>query len=173
MEAFTGLFPAAAWLVALLFAGAAMLGGPRPIPARHAVERLIQGILYFPVGIQGLLAFVGHVFLPAEASADIGWTQSPFEFEVGVANLGLALTGIVAVRAGPGFRFAVALFALCFLGGAGVGHIGQFLTAGDTAPGNTGAILATDFLTPFALLILLRIQQRIGPWASGEDPLAP
>lgn len=173
MEAFIGLFPVGAWLVALIFAAAAVLGGTKPIVAAHVVERLIQGILYFPVGIQGLFAFVGHVFLSAEASANIGWTQSPFEFEVGVANLGLALTGIIAVRAGSGFRFATALFALCFLGGAGVGHIAQLVTAGDTAPGNAGAILFTDFLTPIALLVLLRIQQRVGLWPSGEAPLAP
>lgn len=173
MEAFIGLFPLGAWLLALLFAGTAVLGGPRPIATAHLVERLIQGILYFPIGIQGLWAFVGHVFLSEQASADIGWTQSPFEFEVGVANLGLALTGILAVRAGSGFRFATALFALCFLGGAGIGHIAQILAVGNTAPGNAGVILYTDFLTPIALLILLRIQQRVGIWPSGETPLAP
>jgi len=172
-EAFIGLFPPGAWLLALLFAGGAVLGRPRRIPTAHVVERLIEGILYFPIGIQVLLGFVGHVFLPEQASANIGWTQGPFEFEVGVANLGLALTGIMAVRAGSGFRFATALFALCFLGGAGVGHVAQILTAGNTAPGNAGIILYTDFLTPIALLVLLRIQQRVGLWPSGEQPLAP
>lgn len=162
MENIVSLFPLGVWLAALAFAAIALLVGPKPVTRDRAVERLLQGIALFPIGLQGLWAFAGHVFLPGQTSASIGWESSPFEFEVGVANLGLAVTGFIAVRSGSGFRWAVGLFCLCFTGGAAVGHVVQIMGTGNLAPGNAGVILYTDVLTPVAFLTLLRIQQRLG-----------
>jgi hypothetical protein len=39
--------------------------------------------------------------------------------------------------------------------GAGIGHIRDIVEAGNLAPGNAGAIMVTDFLTPIAILVLL------------------
>jgi hypothetical protein len=85
----------------------------------------------------------------------IGWAPSPFQYEVGVANLGLGLASIYAAFRGFEARLAVAIAAACFLIGAGFGHIRDIVVAGNLAPGNAGPIMVTDFLTPLAILVLL------------------
>ena len=109
----------------------------------------------FPLGLQGLWAFVGHVFFPAQSAAAIGWADSPFQFEVGMANLGIGLASLYAAFRGFEARLAASLAAAAFLMGAGVIHIKDIVTTGNFAPGNAGPILVTDFLTPIAVLVLL------------------
>ena len=90
-----------------------------------------------------------------DSAAAIGWAPSPFQFEVGVANLGIALASFYAAFMGYQARGAVAVAAACFLGGAGVGHLIDIALGDNFAAGNAGPILITDFLTPIAVLALL------------------
>jgi hypothetical protein len=55
--------------------------------------------------------------------------------------------------------------AMCFLGGAGIGHIRNIEFGDNLAPGNAGPILYTDFLTPIAILVLLFMSTRWEPAA--------
>jgi Family of unknown function (DUF6790) len=129
--------------------------GPRPIARGFVIDRLLRYLFVFPLGLQGLWAFVGHVFFAEESAASIGWASGPFQYEVGVANLGLGLASLYATFRGFEARLAVAIAATCFLGGAGIGHIRDIVEAGNFAPGNAGPIMVTDFLTPIAVLVLL------------------
>ncbi len=152
--------PILAWLAALVAAGVVVWRGPRPVRPGGIIEALLRAILLFPVGLMGLWAFMGHVFFPEQAAASIGWAPSPFQFEVGMANLGIGLAGLIGAFVGsPGFRAAVAVVMAGFLGGAGVGHILQILHTGNLAAGNAGPILYTDFLGPLALFALLLLQR--------------
>ncbi len=153
-------FPVVMWVAALVVAILMTLRGPRPIKAAALFEQLLRYILLFPVGIMGLWAFTGHVFFAERTAASIGWATSPFQFEVGMANLGIGLAGVIgAFVASPGFRAAVGVVMIGFLGGAGVGHIVQMAETGNMAAGNAGPILYTDFLTPLAVLGLLLLQR--------------
>ena len=147
--------PVALWVAALLFAGIAVWGSPGPISFRLIGDRLLRYLFVFPLGVQGLWAFCGHVFLPEEAASAIGWAPSPFQYEVGVANLGLGLASFYAAFGGFAARAATAIAASCFLAGAGFGHVMDILAGDNFAPGNAGPILITDFLTPIAILVLL------------------
>jgi uncharacterized protein DUF6790 len=80
---------------------------------------------------------------------------SPFQYEVGVANLGLGLASLYAASKGFETRVAVAIAAACFLVGAGIGHIRDIVETGNLAPGNAGPIMVTDFLTPIVIVVLL------------------
>lgn len=152
--------PLLAWLAAIVAAILMVLRGPRPITVGRVVDQLLRYILAFPVGLMGLWAFMGHVFFAEQAAASIGWAPSPFQFEVGMANLGIGLAGLIGAFFGsPGFRAAVGVVMLGFLGGAGVGHVVQIEQAGNLAAGNAGPILYTDFLTPLAVLGLLLVQR--------------
>jgi hypothetical protein len=111
-------------------------------------------------GVQSLWAFFCHVFISEQSAAAIGWDPSPFQFEVGVANLGLGLASLYAAFSGFGARAAIAVLAACFLGGAGVGHVIDIAQGDNLAPGNAGPILYTDFLTPIAVLVLLLLVPR-------------
>ncbi|QIB33182.1 DUF6790 family protein [Ancylobacter pratisalsi] len=153
-------FPLLAWAAALLIAFYMLARGPRPITAGRVVDQLLRYILVFPVGLMGLWGFTGHVFFAEQAAASIGWAPSPFQFEVGMANLGIGLAGIIgAFLPSPGFRAAVGVMMAGFLGGAGVGHLVQIGETGNMAAGNAGPILYTDFLTPLAVLGLLLVQR--------------
>jgi hypothetical protein len=147
--------PVALWAAALAGAGIAVWFAPRPVTARLIADKLLRYLFIFPLGVQGLWAFFGHVFLPESSAAAIGWAPSPFQFEVGVANLGIALASFYAAFMGYGARGAVAVAAACFLGGAGIGHLIDIALGDNFAAGNAGPILFTDFLTPMTVLALL------------------
>lgn len=154
------LVPVALWVVALLSAAIAVALGPRPVTFGVVVDRLLRYVLIFLVGVQGLWAFLCHVFIPEQAAASIGWEPSPFQFEVGVANLGIGLAGLYAAFQGFQARAAVGVMAACFLGGAAVGHMMDVALGDNLTPGNAGPILYTDILTPIALLVLLLVSPR-------------
>jgi hypothetical protein len=149
------LVPVLLWAAALLCAGIAVWREPRPVLRAVVIDQLLRYLFLFPLGVQGLWAFAGHVFFPERAAASIGWAPSPFQYEVGVANLGLGLAAIYAAFRGFEARVAVGIAAACFLIGAGIGHVKQIIVTGDLAPGNAGPIMVTDFLTPIAVLVLL------------------
>jgi len=149
------LVPILLWVAALACAGIAVWREPRPVLRGFVIDRLLRYIFLFPLGIQGLWAFLGHVLFAEQAAASIGWANTPFQYEVGVANLGLGLASLYAAFRGFEARVAVAIAAACFLVGAGIIHIRDIAETGNLAPGNAGPILVTDFLTPIALLVLL------------------
>jgi hypothetical protein len=154
----TFLVPILAWIAVLVGTGFDLGRGPRPITIGLAADRLARWVCLVPLGLMGLWGFLGHVFFAAETAASIGWPTSPFQFEVGMANLAIGVTGVAAAFLRlPGFRLALGLVALLFLGGAGVGHLVQIGETGNVAPGNAGPILYTDFLTPLALLAALLV----------------
>ena len=151
------LVPILLWAVALLCAGVAIWLEPRPITRGFVIDRLLRYLFLFPLGLQGLWAFLGHVFFPERSAAAIGWATSPFQYEVGVANLGLGLASLYAAFRGFEARLATAIAAACFLIGAGVIHIVDIMGKGNLAPGNAGPIMVTDFLTPIVILVLLAL----------------
>jgi hypothetical protein len=149
------IFPVLSWLAAFVAAAIAVGRGPRPVTLPFVVDRLLRYIFMFPVGLMGLWGAFGHLFFPVLVARAIGWQQSPFQFEVGVANLGIGIAGVYAAFRSSEARLATNLVVVCFLIGAGVGHIREIITAGNFAPGNAGPILFTDFLTPVAIFVLL------------------
>jgi len=153
--------PLIAYALVLLFTAGVLARAPRPLPPHSVATALMRGIFLFPAGLMGLWGALGHTVFAAQAAASIGWAPSPFQFEVAMANLAIGVTGIVATfYPNWGFRFATALAAACFLGGAAVGHLVQISTTGNLAAGNAGPILYTDILTPLALLVLLAVTRR-------------
>jgi hypothetical protein len=154
------LVPILAFLAAGMSACIAILRAPWPVTREIAIDKLLRYLFVFPLGLQGLWAFLGHVFFPARVAASIGWETSPFQYEVGVANLGLGLASLYAAFASFETRVAVAIAATCFLVGAGVGHIRDIAEHGNLAPGNAGPIMFTDFLTPIAVIALLLASTR-------------
>jgi len=121
------------------------------------VDKAIRWILLVPVGLGGLYNFVFHVFFGELTASYIGWSQSPFQLEVGVANLGLGVVGVVGFfqRHQSRYWLAATLMTACFLWGAAAGHIYQMFTADNFAPGNAGFIFYLDLAVPAALVLLL------------------
>src|SRR6201996_2151736 len=91
-------------LPAFLFVAAILLAVLRN--GKPAAERFLSWILLLPVGVTGLWAGVSHVFFPAVAAAYIGWQVSPFQFEVGLADLAIGATACVAFWQDLSFKAA-------------------------------------------------------------------
>jgi hypothetical protein len=49
------------------------------------------------VGLMGVLTAYAHVFRPVQTSASIGWSTSPYEYEVGMADLTVGVLGILCI----------------------------------------------------------------------------
>ena len=106
--------PALLFVVALVVAAARRRHGP-------AAERLLSWILLLPIGVTGLWAGAFHVFFPAIAAKLIGWDVSPFQLEVGMADLAIGATACIAFWGDLNFKAAAVSAASIFLLGDAVG----------------------------------------------------
>lgn len=140
---------------------------PRPWTGAVVVEALFAWYLLTSIGMSFFYNFVMHVFFGDMAARFIGWENSPFQAEVGMASLGFSLVGFLAFRGGPGLRLAAVIGPACFLLGAAVGHVVQMVTARNFAPGNAGVIFYTDIGVPIVGFVLLGLQYRLGRPALG------
>jgi hypothetical protein len=129
------IIPVLSWVAALAGAAIAIVSGPRPVAGAFVLDRLLRYAFIFPVGLMGLWAALGHIAFPLRAAQAIGWQTSPFQLEVGVANLGIAFAGLYAAFGSFEARLATNLVLACFLIGAGIGHIRDIVSAGNFAPG--------------------------------------
>ena len=124
--------PAFLFVVALILA---TTGLPR---GGDVTSRFLAWILLLPIGVTGLWAGIAHVAFPQVAAAHIGWEVSPYQFEVGMADLAIGITAFLAFWRPWEFRAAAVCAASVFLLGDAVGHIRQMMAVGNFAPGNAG-----------------------------------
>ncbi|MGB7975916.1 MAG: DUF6790 family protein [Roseiarcus sp.] len=147
--------PVFLFVAALVFAWLSRSGG-------SLADRLLAWILLLPIGVTGLWAAVFHLFFPEIAAADIGWEPSPFQFEVGMADLAMGATACVAFWRSLDFKAAAVTVNAIFLLGDAIGHVEQMVATGDFAPGNAGVPFIGDLAFPALALILLIVVQRSG-----------
>lgn len=131
---------------------------------KSAVEVLLSYIIFFNIGIMGLIGFIMHVFFADETARAIGWpTGSPFQFEMGIANLTFGILGILAYWIRGNFWTATILGVSILMLGCFVGHVYQYYTHGNLAPYNIGPMIwFNDFFMPIIYLSLLYI------WLTGS-----
>jgi hypothetical protein len=137
------------------------------------VDRLLAWTLLLPIGVTGLWAGITHVFFPATAAAHIGWAPSPFQFEVGMADLAIGVTACISFWRSLAFKAAAVCAASVFLLGDAIGHVRQMIVAGNFAPGNAGVPFYMDIICPALAIILVIIatrRQRRGSSISGLKP---
>lgn len=146
--------PAALYVVALLLG----VAGVHVPAAGDGLAPLAQWMLLVSLGLQSLWAFLGHVFVAEPVARSIGWEASPFQFEVGVANLGIGVSAIAATWLGHPAGWAVFLMSACFLWGAALGHVRDMVRERNFAINNAGPIFWWDIITPLTLLIVLLVE---------------
>lgn len=117
---------------------------------------LVLNAVTYLIGAQALGAGLGHMFWGPPIARSIGWQPSPFQWEVGGANLGIGIAGVLAGSFGTEYWLAVIVMAMTFLWVAGVGHIREIVRERNFAINNAGPILFLDFLAPaFCLVVWL------------------
>lgn len=126
------------------------------------VDKLLAWYVLFNIGAMFLVNFVFHVFFGKMTAGFIGWTDSPFQFEVGTASLGFAVAGFLAAFASFDRRLVAVIGPGIFSLGAAVGHVRQMVTAHNFAPGNAGIIFYMDIVIPLLGFLLLWWQSRLG-----------
>lgn len=160
-------FPLTFLVIGLIVSLIAIARTEAPVDAATIVEKLISWHVFFAVGVSNLYNFVCHVFFGKMAAAFIGWADSPFQFEVGMASLGFAAVAFVAAFRSFDLRLAAILGPSLFLLGAAAGHIYQMVTEHNFAPGNAGIIFYTDIIIPLVGFVLLALQHRYGRPTAG------
>jgi len=141
---------------------AALARTAKPVDGATVVDTLLAWHIFFAIGCSYFYNFVCHVFFGKMAAAFIGWANSPFQLEVGMASLGFSVIGFLAAFGSFDRRLMAVLASSVFLLGAAAGHAWQMITAHNFAPGNAGIVFYTDIFIPLIGLALLWQQHRWG-----------
>src|SRR5262249_33821926 len=141
--------------LALVTASIHLAVSPLSRSSRGAIaETFLLYLLFVYVGLMGLLTAYAHVFRPLQTSASIGWSTSPYEYEVGMADLTVGVLGILCVWIRGNFWLAAAIANVVWLLGDAVGHIREIVVNNNHAPNNAGLFLAAEIATPLVILFL-------------------
>ena len=125
-------------ILPLLLAGEVLLIDRSAASRERKLETFLIFLFALGVAGSGIGGFFGHLFLSNQVAEAVGWPAgSPFQLEMGFANLVIGVLGIIAVGRRDGFREATVI-AVTILGvGATSVHILDIIQTGNLAPGNT------------------------------------
>lgn len=127
-------------------------GGPKD--AQSISNIFLMSHLTISVGLMGLLAAYGHLFLSDKVAHKIGWQSgSMFQIELGYCCLGMGIMGIASFWYRDNFWLATIIFSSTFLLGAAYVHIKEMIRNRNFSPGNSIPAIS-DILIPITLIIL-------------------
>jgi predicted membrane channel-forming protein YqfA (hemolysin III family) len=155
------------WLIclslAIIFSLVNIILSKKPRTAANIIEIVLLYLFVFQVGVMCLLAYINHVFNGAAISALIGWAPgSPFQYEVGMMNLGEGVLGILCIWFRKDFWLATAIVASVTMVGCGVGHVREIIFNNNWSPYNAGpGIWIQTVLLPIALLTLVYFYRKL------------
>jgi uncharacterized BrkB/YihY/UPF0761 family membrane protein len=155
------------WLICLalaaIFSVVNIIWSKKPRTAANIIEVVLLYLLVFQVGVMCLIAFINHVFNGPAIAVLIGWAPgSPFQYEVGMMNLGLGVLGILCIWFRKDFWLATAIVASITMVGCGVGHVREIIYNNNWSPYNAGlGIWIQTVLLPIALLTLVYFYRKL------------
>lgn len=122
--------------------------------AKKIVEVILLYLLVIAVGMGSLVAGLFHIFNGPATARMIGWAPgSPFQYEVGVADVAFGTTCILCIFFRGSFWLAAIIANGIFLLGAMAGHVRDALASGNLAAYNIGPnIIFADLIMPLLLL---------------------
>ncbi|MFY9994993.1 MAG: DUF6790 family protein [Leclercia sp.] len=123
-------------------------------------ERYLSWLLLLSIGVASLWAGLYHTLSPQTAAAFIGWQSSPFQFEMGMADIALGVVAIVSFWRGLEFKLAVVLWVAIEFAGLVYGHFHQLATTGDHQAGNAGILLGLTIIHVVLLPVLWMLARR-------------
>jgi hypothetical protein len=131
--------------------------------AKKIVEIILMYLLVIAVGLGAVIAGAFHVFNGPATARMIGWEPgSPFQYEVGVADMALGLIAMLCIFVRGRFWLAAILANSFFLLGCMAGHVRSLAESGNLAAYNIGPnIIVSDLIVPLALLGLYIIFQKM------------
>ncbi len=154
--------------LSIVFCLGALIAGATLARSKPWPQHYLSWVLALAVGADGIWAGFFHVFFPEIASRQIGWQPSPFEFEVGIADMALGIVAILSFWRGFEFKAAIAVYAILFYAGVSVGLFVQSFEHGDFAPDNFGILLILTLARIVALIWLVSRCSRGSSQESGH-----
>lgn len=112
---------------------------------------VLNGVVYL-IGWAGIGAGISHIFFGRAISRSIGFEKSPYELEVGFADLAMGIVAVLAAGYTSEYWWAIILTSAIFRVGCGFGHIRSMIRDGNFAINNT-AILFINFVVPAFMII--------------------
>jgi hypothetical protein len=142
-------------ILPLLLAGITIAVDTRANTRKRRLEVFMTFVFAFGAA-SGIAGALGHFFASDMVAQAVGWPAgSPFQLEMGFANLALGVLAAIAVGRRDGFRDATVI-AVTILGvGAFIVHLIDFVQTGNLSPGNT-LINITNLGRPALLIFFLR-----------------
>jgi hypothetical protein len=122
--------------------------------------RLLSWMLLLSVGVEETWAGLFHVFFPHVAASSIGWEVSPFQFEIGVADIAIGLTAIMSFWKTQSFKAATISYVTLFYAGVAIGHIREAVLADNFSGNNFGSLLLITVVKVFLLPTLYYMTRR-------------
>lgn len=150
------MIPVILFIISIIAAVIHVAISKKPRTFARWVEVLLAYILPITIGVNALIAAIAHTFYGPEIAALIGWPpHNPFQFEVAMANLSLAVAGFFSIWQRKAFWFATILVSTTLLWGAAGGHIYQMIVNNNHSPYNSGPFLYLgDMAIPLVYFIL-------------------
>jgi hypothetical protein len=142
-----GLLPFVGVILFAISAAQIVIGG-RPADWQHQLA--LAAVVYL-IGWAALGAGISHIFFGKAISRSIGFARSPYELEVGFANLGFGVAALMAGSFQKEYWLAIIVANSIFRVGCGAGHIKQIVMDRNYAINNT-AILFLNFAVPAFLV---------------------
>ena len=157
-------------VLALVGASVHLMFSPSRRSSGAAIARTyLLYLLFVYVGLMGLLTAYAHVFRPIETSASIGWSTSPYEYEVGMADLTVGVLGVLCVWLRGNFWLATAIANAVWLLGDAVGHMRQMVVNNNHAANNSGIFLVAEVMMPLVILFLALYERSVTvKWSRAE-----
>jgi hypothetical protein len=121
-------------------------------PGDHWGRTLVANSVTYLVGYAMVGAGISRIFFGKRTSKTIGFQQSPYELEVGFADLAMGVVALMAVNYTPEFSLSIILVSSIFRVGCGIGHIRSMFKGRNFAVNNT-LILGVNFIVPAFLLV--------------------
>lgn len=86
------------------------------------LELLIKYSLFFNVGCLFFLGFMGHMLYPSDVAAMLGWSKSPFQFQLAFSELAIAALGFYGTLSSNRFWLATIINTSIWLLGTSITH---------------------------------------------------
>ena len=123
---------------------------------KKMIEVVLLYLLVIGVGLGALIAGFMHVFNGPATAKMIGWLPgSPFQYEVGVADMAFGLVCVLCLFFRGSFWLAAIIANSFFLFGCMVGHVRSLVQSNNFAVYNIGPnIIIADIILPLVLIAL-------------------
>ena len=130
---------------------------------KKVIEVILLYLLVIAVGMGALVAGAFHVFNGPATAKMIGWEPgSPFQYEVGIADMAFGLVCFLCLFIRGSFWLAAIIANSFFLLGCMVGHVRSLAESGNLAAYNIGPnIIISDLILPLLLIGLYIVYRRI------------